>query len=80
VESGALERTVSENVAGGANVGTLSTDNASTDLFTYTLVMGTGNDNNSLFTVNGNLLNTVGPLHLGTYSVRVQTTNQNGQG
>ncbi|MCA9092844.1 MAG: cadherin domain-containing protein, partial [Planctomycetaceae bacterium] len=49
------------------------------DAFTYSLVTGTGDDDNSYFTIVGNTLKTLQPLDADTrtsYSVRVRTTDQ----
>jgi hypothetical protein len=70
----------SVSVAGGVNagVGTLSTvDPDYGDTFTYTLVAGTGSTNNASFNIAGTLLRCNDPnaLGLGTYSVRIQTSD-----
>jgi hypothetical protein len=70
---------VVENMPAGTTVGTLSTDDASSDTFIYSLVAGDSSDGNGSFTISGDTLQAVGPLHYpGSYNVRVRTTNQNG--
>ncbi|MCA9204730.1 MAG: cadherin-like domain-containing protein, partial [Planctomycetales bacterium] len=74
--------TVAENSAVGTSVGTLSTsDPDAGDTFTYALASGTGDANNSLFSVSGD------QLQLGfvpdfesqsSYSVRVRSTDAGG--
>ncbi|MBI4558543.1 MAG: FG-GAP repeat protein, partial [Candidatus Hydrogenedentes bacterium] len=50
---------VTENLAFGTNVGTLSTSDPDTgNTFTYTLVSGTGSTDNASFTITGNTLKT----------------------
>jgi VCBS repeat-containing protein len=74
----------SVQTSSGANalVGALSTTDASAgDTFTYALVSGAGDTNNTAFTlVNGNNLTVNDPATLGsgTYSVRIRTTDSGG--
>ncbi|MGE5474925.1 MAG: S-layer homology domain-containing protein [Ignavibacteriales bacterium] len=57
-------------------VGTLSTtDSDEGDSFTYTLVAGDGDTDNGSFNISGSSLRTNGALAIGTYSVRVRTTD-----
>lgn len=68
------------SVAGGTNavVGTLSTTDADPgDTFTYSLVAGTGSTNNASFNISGSQLRCNDPnaLGIGTYSVRIQTSD-----
>jgi len=72
--------TLAENQPSGTSVGTFtSTDPDSGDTFTYTLVAGDGDDDNALFTIVNDSLQSVGPLNFesqGTYNIRVRTTDQ----
>lgn len=68
------------SVNGGANavVGTLTTTDANAaDTHTYSLVAGTGDTNNASFNINTDQLraNNATTLGVGTYSVRIQTTD-----
>ncbi|HEY9698799.1 MAG TPA: cadherin domain-containing protein [Trichocoleus sp.] len=75
---------INENVASGSLVGTLSTvDPDRGDVFTYSLVTGTGSNDNNLFTVDSQ----TGQLKVNfvpdfetkpTYSIRVRTTDSAG--
>ena len=70
--------TVDENLAAGSTVGTFSTTDDDSTTFTYTLVLGTGSDNNSLFAIVGNTLTTTAPFNYeskNTYSIRVRSTD-----
>lgn len=61
------------------NLSSLDPDNGNT--FTYSLVTGLGDTNNSLFTITGNQLKTNAPLNTQSafnYSIRVKTTDQGG--
>jgi hypothetical protein len=73
---------VGENQAAGTDVGTLtSVDQDAGDSFTYTLVSGAGDTNNSSFQISGNTLKTAGPLNFedgATLSVRVRTSDGHG--
>ncbi|MCM0591193.1 MAG: cadherin domain-containing protein [Gloeotrichia echinulata DEX184] len=58
-----------------------TTDPDSGNTFTYSLVSGTGDTDNTLFTIVGNQLQAKAPLNFETknsYSIRVQTTDQGG--
>ena len=72
-----------ENVASGTQVGILSAvDPNLTDTHTYSLVSGQGDTDNAFFRVAGNqLLITESPdfESKSSYSIRLQTTEQNGQ-
>ncbi len=71
--------TVAENQPAATTVGLLiGTDADAPDTLTYSLVSGPGDTDNSLFQVDGNLLQTVQPLNFeakSSYSVLVQTTD-----
>jgi hypothetical protein len=71
---------IAENNAVGDTVGTLSTtDEDSSNTFTYTLVSGTGSTDNSSFTISGNSLmaNIAFNFEAKTnYSIRIRTTDQ----
>lgn len=63
----------------GSIVGALSTtDSDLNNTFTYTLVSGTGSTDNGRFSITGNQLDTAQVLSIGTYSIRVRTTDQGG--
>lgn len=73
----------SVNQSAGANVvvGTLSsTDADGSDTHTYSLVAGTGDDNNGDFNISGASLRATNPsiLSAGANSVRIQTSDNNG--
>jgi gliding motility-associated-like protein len=74
--------TLYENSAAGTNAGTLSSTSADPSAtFTYTLVSGTGDTDNALFTIVGNKINTASVLNFETkssYSVLVRSTTQYG--
>ncbi len=69
--------------ASGTTVGTFTTtDPDAGDTFTYTLVSGTGDTDNSSFTITGNQLKTAAVLNTATkssYSIRVKTTDASGR-
>lgn len=71
--------TVTENMAVGTTVGTLSaTDPDAAATFTYSLVAGTGSTDNASFTVSGNKLLTSAVFNYETkssYSVRVRVSD-----
>ncbi|ADY52957.1 Ig family protein [Pseudopedobacter saltans DSM 12145] len=71
-----------ENQATGTVAGVLSsTSHSSTAVFTYSLVPGQGDTDNSRFTINGNQLQTAQPLDYEgkqSYSVRVRSITQYG--
>ncbi|OBQ16853.1 DUF4347 domain-containing protein [Anabaena sp. AL93] len=74
--------TVAENQIIGTVVGNLTTTDPDTgNTFTYSLVTGTGDTNNSVFTITNNQLKTNSVFDYETknsYSVRVRTTDQGG--
>ena len=74
---------VASGAAVGTTVGTLtSTDPDAGDTFTYTLVAGTGDSDNSSFTISGNQLRTAVAVNAATkssYSLRVRTTDASGK-
>ena len=71
-----------ENIADASTIATLSsTDPDSSDTFTYSLVSGTGDTNNSAFTIEGDQLKIVDSPDFETrssYSIRLQTTDSGG--
>src|SRR5205085_321657 len=73
---------IDENVAAGTTVGTFSTtDEDAGNTFTYSLVSGTGDDDNAGFSIVGNQLKISGSPDFETkdsYSVRLRTTDQGG--
>jgi len=73
---------VAENQAIGTAVGTFATtDPDAGDSFTYALVTGAGDADNSSFTIVGSQLRTVAVFdyeNKKTYAIRVQTTDQGG--
>jgi ELWxxDGT repeat protein len=73
---------ISEAVAAGTAVGTLSTTDPDIgNTFTYSLVSGSGSTDNSSFTINGGQLVTSKVLDYesrSVYSVRVRSTDQGG--
>ncbi|NJR64806.1 MAG: cadherin repeat domain-containing protein [Leptolyngbyaceae cyanobacterium CRU_2_3] len=79
-------QTIAENQPANTEVGTFSSvdPEGNTGTFTYTLVAGTGSDDNAAFTISGNRLLANGPFDVDangaktSYSVRVRTTD--GQG
>lgn len=69
---------VPENQPAGTIVGRLRTTAAVAGSFTYSLVSGTGSDDNALFAVSGDQLVTTGSFDYETrhsYQIRVRTTN-----
>ena len=74
---------VNENVVANTAVGTLSsTDPDAGNTFTYTLVTGTGDADNTAFNINGSNLRISAIPNFenkSSYSVRVRTTDQGGQ-
>ncbi|MBI5839741.1 MAG: SBBP repeat-containing protein [Chloroflexi bacterium] len=70
---------VTENLPAGSTVGSFTTtDPDAGDTFTYSLVSGTGSDDNAAFTISGNELKTAFPFNYLTknnYSIRVRTTD-----
>ncbi|MEO8495773.1 MAG: cadherin domain-containing protein, partial [Planctomycetota bacterium] len=75
--------TIAENQPIGTSVGTFSTtDPDAGDTHTYSLVAGTGDTNNSLFTISGVTLRTAAVFDHATQStlnVRVRTTDSTGR-
>jgi len=73
---------VAENQLSGTLVGTLSsTDPDAGNTFTYSLVSGTGSDDNASFTIFNNQLLTNATFNYeakNSYSIRVRTTDQGG--
>jgi len=72
--------TVPENQPSNTTVGAFSTQDPDTgDTFTYALVAGAGDTNNSSFAINGTNLQTAASFNYeakSSYSVRVRTTDQ----
>ncbi len=75
--------TVPSGSASGTTVGTFtSTDPDTGDTFTYTLVAGSGDTDNSSFTISGNQLKTAAVFNAATkssYSIRVRTSDSSGK-
>ncbi|MFM8328530.1 MAG: cadherin domain-containing protein, partial [Pirellulaceae bacterium] len=73
---------IAENAGANATVGTLSTtDPDASNTFTYSLVTGTGDTDNSAFNISGADLRATSSLDFETkssYSVRVRSTDQGG--
>jgi len=73
---------VAENSPLNTLIGNFTTTDPDTgNTFTYSLVTGTGDTDNSLFTIDGNQLKTNTPLNYeskNSYSIRVKTTDQGG--
>lgn len=73
---------VAENLPSGATVGTLHTqDPDAANTFTYSLVAGSGSDDNSSFTISGSNLQTTASFNYemkSSYSIRVQSVDQGG--
>jgi hypothetical protein len=73
---------VNEGLPVGTVVGTFTTTDATVgDTFTYTLITGTGDTDNAVFSISGDQLLTAAVFDFETkssYSIRVQTTDQNG--
>ncbi|WP_024982411.1 MBG domain-containing protein [Flavobacterium succinicans] len=73
---------INENVSANSAVGTLSsTDADASNTFTYTLVAGSGDTDNTAFTITGNSLTINASPDFETkssYSVRIRTTDQGG--
>ncbi|MCZ8228826.1 MBG domain-containing protein [Flavobacterium sp.] len=67
---------IDENVAANSTVGTLSSTDGDTSSFTYSLVAGTGDADNAVFTISGSDLKIIASPDFETkasYSVRVRT-------
>ncbi|MEQ8467477.1 DUF4347 domain-containing protein [Coleofasciculus sp. E1-EBD-02] len=76
-------KTINENIAAGSAVGTFSsTDSDAGDTFTYSLVSGTGDTDNSAFTIDGDQLQ-INPSPdfetKSSYNIRVRTTDAGGE-
>jgi hypothetical protein len=73
---------VLENLASGTAVGTFSTSDLNEgNAFTYTLVSGTGSNDNASFTITGATLKTAAVFNFevnSSYSVRIRSTDQGG--
>ncbi|BAZ12675.1 YD repeat-containing protein [Calothrix sp. NIES-4071] len=73
---------IDQNVAANTVIGTFTTNDPNTnDIFTYSLVNGSGADDNSAFTITDNKLIISNTSDLATkpsYSVRVRTADQDG--
>ena len=73
---------VDENQAAGTTVGTfITTDTDTGDTHTYSLVEGTGSDDNALFAIDGIALETAQSFNheaIDNYSIRVRTTDAGG--
>ncbi|MRR31847.1 cadherin repeat domain-containing protein, partial [bacterium] len=73
---------IPENQASGTLVGYFATTNPNNeDSFTYSLVAGTGSEDNGSFSVNGNSLRTTASFNYesrNSYSIRVRTTGPDG--
>lgn len=74
--------TVAENIASDSTCGTLSTTDANTgDTFTYSLVNGAGDSDNSAFTISGSALKlNITPDYevKNSYSIRIRSTDAGG--
>ena len=74
--------TIAENQGIGTIIGNLTTTDPDTgNTFTYSLVTGTGDTNNALFTITGNQLQTNAIFDYETqnsYSILIRTTDQGG--
>jgi hypothetical protein len=74
--------TLPEIAVAGTVVGTLSTTDLDADnIFTYTLVSGTGSADNASFTIDGNTLKTASTFNFearNSYSVRIRSTDAGG--
>ncbi|MFO1000538.1 MAG: LamG-like jellyroll fold domain-containing protein [Planctomycetaceae bacterium] len=70
---------VAENNAAGTTVGTINTVDTIGDTFSYALISGDGDSDNSKFQISGNQLLTSEPFDYETrssYSIRVRSTDQ----
>jgi hypothetical protein len=73
--------TVEENQSSGANVGTLSADDADSDTLSFTFATGTGDTDNGSFQISGNTLQTNEAFDFetkDTYTIRVKADDGNG--
>lgn len=79
-DMGLSNSTVAENESTETTVGALNTtDPDAGDTFTYTLVSGTGDDDNASFSISGSNVQTTASFDYettNTYTVRVRTTDQ----
>lgn len=77
-----LNSTVQENLPSGATVGNLlALDPDCANTFTYTLVGGTGSDDNASFSISGSTLKTAATFNYqakNSYSIRVRSADQGG--
>jgi glucuronoarabinoxylan endo-1,4-beta-xylanase len=77
-----LNASVSENQPSGTTVGNLlALDPDCANTFTYSLVSGTGSDDNASFSISGSTLKTVASFDYETkksYTVRIRATDQGG--
>ncbi|MCA9091973.1 MAG: cadherin domain-containing protein [Planctomycetaceae bacterium] len=77
------QNSVPENSASGTTVGSLTTTDPDTgESFTYSLVTGTGDTDNGVFTIVGNQLKTAAVFNFETkssYSIRIRTTDSANQ-
>lgn len=73
-------KTVNQSAGANAVVGTLSTVDADSAAFTYTLVSGVGSGSNASFSISNSTLRANAPsaLAAGTYSIRIRTTDDGG--
>lgn len=73
---------INENVVANSVIGSLSTTDVDAgNTFTYSLVSGTGSDDNTSFNINGSDLRISGSPDFetqNTYSIRIRTTDQGG--
>jgi surface protein len=70
--------TIAENSAIGTTVGSLSTSDIDSSSFTYTLVSGTGDSDNSAFSISGSDLKTSEVFNYedkNSYTLRIRTTD-----
>jgi autotransporter-associated beta strand protein len=74
--------TLPENSAIGTTIGTFSTTDVDAgEIFTYSLVSGTGSGDNAAFTIDGNALKTAATFNFeakSSYSIRVRSTDAGG--
>lgn len=74
--SALLVPTTGGSISAGTSVGTLSsTDFNAGNTFSYTLVPGSGDNDNNLFSVSGAALSTAASLSSRTYNIRVRSTD-----
>lgn len=78
---GLSSSSVAENNPSGTTVGMLSTTDADSNTFAYTLVSGAGGSDNASFAISGAALKTAASFDFETknsYSIRVRSTDQSG--